>query len=826
MSIKSKLSKLIGFASRRLNAFGAAGSGARPQSLEAVIAGLARDPNLDLRACGLLNRGCDDAHANYALRIIHRAVELGLISAPRRIRSKIAAKDVLHLGCPAGLQAVGFVLFGAGSYTAVGEGLDAAAPACGQGIAPCEFDNAHVAAAMPRVRLLPDGPSALGQKEAFDLVVLNTHAAPGPAVRSQLDRAMRHLRPGGVAVIQHQNSYGPRLTQGQVSWDHVAQLLEADPATRPLTLHELELAIRERFDLRDWKPSPAKEVQKSARLTEMREHFPQLGDADLTTEEVLWTARAVKKGVDSVFPSGFADKPDVAVEAYWALNHGMPDAARNYAPELIRRAVEFNYLSWPKKIRADIVGKDVADVGCGTGIHAIGFVVVGVKSYTGVDPRVDPDSDQARNLRKSAWESFGATGREIMGAMPRIRLFKGGVEELPPDEQFDVVVLHNVTEHLRDLEGIFAAVAARLREDGKLLFNHHNFYCWNGHHLAPKTVERIDPNDQEQKLYMDWAHLDFDPPEDHYIARGLNRIRLHELRDLTWRYFDIVEWNEVESKESQGKGRLTPEIRTRHPLYRAEEFLIQNVLCRAVRKGRGALWPRELKSRYRDFARDAAFLEFYDRCNRYSMTTMERLYGVYRAVQYLVEHDIPGDIVECGVWRGGSSMMAALSLRHFGDRHGRRIYLYDTYTGMSEPTDEDFKFGEGKAREKWERTRNDGGSNWNRATVDEVRLNMESTLFDPERLVLVKGKVEDTIPSIMPGEIAMLRLDTDFYASTKHELERLYPLLRTNGVLIIDDYGTWAGSRQAVDEYFADHGGLPLLHRLDVGGRMCLKPGA
>jgi len=627
-------------------------------------------------------------------------------------------------------------------------------------------------------------------------------------------------------VIQHRNAYAPRRKQGRASWEHVAGLLEADPATRPLRLRELELEIRKRFELRDWKPTPSKEGQKAGPPDELRARFPQLEGADLLSAEVRCNARAFKEGEDAVFPGGFADKPEVAVEAYWALNQDMPDAARNFAPDLIRRAVEFNYLSWPKKIRADIVGKDVADVGCGTGLHAIGFAVVGVKSYTGVDPRVDLDSDQARNLRKSAWEGFGWTGRQIMEAMPRIRLFKGGVEELPPDEQFDVVVLHNVTEHLHDLEGIFAAVAERLREDGKLLFNHHNFYCWNGHHLAPKTVDRIDPDDPEQKLYMDWAHLDFDPPEDHYIARGLNRIRLHELRDLTWRYFDIVEWTALESKESQGKGRLTPEIRARHPQYREEEFLVQNVLCRAVRKGRGSEHPRELKSRYRDLARDSTFLELYDRCKPYSMTTMERLYGVYRAVQYLVEQDIPGDIVECGVWRGGSSMMAALTLRHFGDRQERRIYLYDTYTGMSEPTDEDFKFGEPKAREKWERTRNEEGSDWNLATIDEVRLNMKSTLLDPERLVLVKGKVEDTVPATLPGEIAMLRLDTDFYASTKHELEHLYPLLRTNGVLIVDDYGTWSGSKQAVDEYFAEHGGLPLLNRLDSGGRICVKTGA
>ena len=89
---------------------------------------------------------------------------------------------------------------------------------------------------------------------------------------------------------------------------------------------------------------------------------------------------------------------------------------------------------------------------------------------------------------------------------------------------------------------------------------------------------------------------------------------------------------------------------------------------------------------------------------------------------------------------------------------------------------------------------------------------------------MVKGKVEDTLPGHAPDHIAVLRLDTDWYASTKHEMEHLYPRLARGGVLIIDDYGHWAGSRQAVDEYLAEHGIHLLLNRTDYTGRMALKP--
>jgi SAM-dependent methyltransferase len=211
---------------------------------------------------------------------------------------------------------------------------------------------------------------------------------------------------------------------------------------------------------------------------------------------------------------------------------------------------------------------------------------MGVKRYTGVDPRVDPDQKKSKNLRTRRWEDFGWTGRQIMAAMPRIRLVSGGVEELPSVERFDVVVLHNVTEHLMELESVIEEASRRLKPNGILLYNHHNFFAWNGHHMAPKRVSEIDSSDPEQKDYVDWAHLDFDAPEGHYFRRGLNRIRLHELWELTEKYFDILEWTCKASSSEQGADRLTEEIRARHPDLDDEDFLTQNVFVRASPKTR------------------------------------------------------------------------------------------------------------------------------------------------------------------------------------------------------------------------------------------------
>lgn len=205
------------------------------------------------------------------------------------------------------------------------------------------------------------------------------------------------------------------------------------------------------------------------------------------------------------------------------------------------------------------------------------------------------------------------------------------------------------------------------------------------------------------------------------------------------------------------------------------------------------------------------------------MTSPERMFALYEAVRYVSRAGIGGDVVECGVWRGGSSMLAALTCLELSDV--RTLWLYDTFAGMTEPGAEDVKWsGESAAAELAAEDRAAGAwSTWAYATLDDVRANMAGTGYPPDRIRYVAGKVEDTIPAELPESIALLRLDTDWYESTRHELLHLWPLLAPGGVLIIDDYGHWQGARRAVDEFFADN--PVLLHRIDYTGRMLVKTG-
>jgi len=218
---------------------------------------------------------------------------------------------------------------------------------------------------------------------------------------------------------------------------------------------------------------------------------------------------------------------------------------------------------------------------------------------------------------------------------------------------------------------------------------------------------------------------------------------------------------------------------------------------------------------------DAKQVAILERVRAYTMTSRERVWGVLQATAYVHARGIPGDFVECGVWRGGSAMAAALGFLAVGSTE-RTLWLYDTYQGMPEPTDADRKVYEAApARQKWEQARNEaGGSDWCLASLEDVKRNLTTTGYP--NLRFVEGKVEDTLPGQAPETIAILRLDTDWYASTKVELEHLWPRLSPGGVLIIDDYGEWAGQKQAVDEFFKDKP-APFMHRLDYTGRLILK---
>jgi O-methyltransferase len=238
----------------------------------------------------------------------------------------------------------------------------------------------------------------------------------------------------------------------------------------------------------------------------------------------------------------------------------------------------------------------------------------------------------------------------------------------------------------------------------------------------------------------------------------------------------------------------------------------KNPILRALRKRGYELVKTGVPAA--DLLEDPHFAAAFAAARPYTMTSPERMHALFYATRYVVQREVPGAIVECGVWKGGSMMVVAYALAR---TEKRPLYLYDTFAGMSEPSGAD----PAEAHHAWRRDQRAGFNEWCYSPLDEVRSNLAQTGYPSREIHYVEGKVEDTIPSSIPDEIALLRLDTDWYESTRHELTHLYPRLARGGVLIIDDYGFWQGARRAVDEYFA--GQPALLARVDSTGRLVIK---
>ena len=215
--------------------------------------------------------------------------------------------------------------------------------------------------------------------------------------------------------------------------------------------------------------------------------------------------------------------------------------------------------------------------------------------------------------------------------------------------------------------------------------------------------------------------------------------------------------------------------------------------------------------------------DLIDRVRPYTMTSPERIYALIQAVEYIVEARIPGSIVECGVWRGGSMMAAAWALINRGVRD-RDLYLFDTYKGMVEPKEVDASDTGQVATEKFNAMQSGPNrSAWNYTSLEDVIGNLAQTSYPTERLHFVKGNVTETLHSVSTEQIALLRLDTNWYESTYAEMKSLFPHLTTGGVLLLDDYGHWQGAKKAVDQYLSETRTTLLLNRIDRDGRIAVK---
>lgn len=218
---------------------------------------------------------------------------------------------------------------------------------------------------------------------------------------------------------------------------------------------------------------------------------------------------------------------------------------------------------------------------------------------------------------------------------------------------------------------------------------------------------------------------------------------------------------------------------------------------------------------------DDALIALCERVKPFTLTSPERIAALRDAVRYVARAGVPGDVVECGVWRGGSMMVVALTLAELGVTD-RDLYLFDTFTHMPFPGEEDVDLFGVPAADVYDAASEAEAFRY--LPLEAVQAALASTGYPTERMHFVQGMVEETIPDAAPAEIALCRLDTDWYASTAHEMAHLFPRIAPGGVLLIDDYGHFMGAKQAVDEHFAAHGPEVLLQRIDFTGRLVIVP--
>jgi O-methyltransferase len=200
---------------------------------------------------------------------------------------------------------------------------------------------------------------------------------------------------------------------------------------------------------------------------------------------------------------------------------------------------------------------------------------------------------------------------------------------------------------------------------------------------------------------------------------------------------------------------------------------------------------------------------------RYTMTMPERCRKLWDLCNDTFVRKVPGCLVECGVWRGGSAAIMGLAAQHAGER--RQLHLFDSFEGLPEPGERD-----GAKAAAYSNGKSDGAMasiHQCEAGLAEVQDALLSRIRLPEELVTFhRGLFQDTVPSdaMSLGPIAVLRLDGDWYESTAICLKHLYPLLSPGGVLVLDDYFCWEGCRKATDEYRAEHGITAPIIRTDI----------
>lgn len=203
-----------------------------------------------------------------------------------------------------------------------------------------------------------------------------------------------------------------------------------------------------------------------------------------------------------------------------------------------------------------------------------------------------------------------------------------------------------------------------------------------------------------------------------------------------------------------------------------------------------------------------------------TMLPMSRLFDAYDAVATINAENLAGDVVECGVWNGGCvGLMAISHQRHSGPQ--RKFHLFDSFEGLPQPSSHDTEVVDGFNAENHSVGSQDGlvaiGACAGISQPAVEKFLVDRLGLPREQFVFHVGWFEETVPSAATAidKIALLRIDGDWYSSTKVCLDNLFDKVVPNGVIIIDDYGTFSGCRKAVDDFLEAAGIRPEIHHSD-----------
>ena len=208
-----------------------------------------------------------------------------------------------------------------------------------------------------------------------------------------------------------------------------------------------------------------------------------------------------------------------------------------------------------------------------------------------------------------------------------------------------------------------------------------------------------------------------------------------------------------------------------------------------------------------------------------TMVSDENIEFLISAIRYVKKNKIKGYYVETGIWKGGLSILSYLTFTN-KNKNKMKFFLFDTFEGMPKPSKYDKKLNKDLSQvfDKWEK-KIKTSEGWNLSPINEVQKNIiklcgKKSLND---FNFIKGKVENTlkIKKNLPKKICLLRLDTDFYNSTKAELDYLFNKVSKGGIIIFDDYSNWLGAKKAIDDFLKNK--KYLLCKIDNNSRFIIK---